>query len=252
MELRLLSIIVVLTGLACSGQRAAVPASTQKVDNPPKQDVTAQHGNDTHAPEQNASAGASGTTRSSERQPTHNATLPSGTTVLHVGDSFAGALGLDLNRELKEAGIRSVLKYQTASYIPTWAWGKDLATHIANYNPDLVIVTLGANDLDIPDPEQRTRAIKKIVSTIGARPCVWVGLPLWPKARPALLEVVRAQCAPCLFLDSTANLPNLARARDGIHPSGPARSEWAKLVVQWLAERIDPRSTRAWGLKSAE
>src|SRR5262245_1136798 len=26
--------------------------------------------------------------------------LPAGTTVLHIGDSFAGALGIDLNREL--------------------------------------------------------------------------------------------------------------------------------------------------------
>jgi lysophospholipase L1-like esterase len=166
-----------------------------------------------------------------------------------VGDSFAGALGLDLNRELEAAGVRGVLKYQTSSYIPTWAWGKDLAKHLANYRPDLVLITLGANELQIPEPEQRVKAIRRIIDTIGERPCVWIGPPLWEGARPALLEVVRAQCAPCLYLDSTAELPELDRARDGIHPSGPAREQWAALVVRWLAQRRDPAGQQPWSFR---
>jgi lysophospholipase L1-like esterase len=180
------------------------------------------------------------------------AALPKGTTVLHIGDSFAGALGLDLNRELKAAGVHSVLKYQTSSYIPGWASGKEIELYLANYNPDLVLVTLGANELQIPDPQERVRTIHKLVSRIGQRPCVWIGPPLWQGARPALLEVIRAECAPCLYLDSTAHLPNLARARDGIHPSGPARTEWAALVVHWLSEHRDPNGTRPWSLRGSE
>jgi lysophospholipase L1-like esterase len=172
--------------------------------------------------------------------------------VLHIGDSFAGALGLDLNRELKAAGVRGILKYQTSSYIPTWASGKDLELYLANYNPDLVLVTLGANELQIPDPQERVRTIRKLVSRIGQRPCVWIGPPLWEGARPALLEVIREQCAPCIYLDSTAYLPNLARARDGIHPSGPARTEWAAKVMRWLVERRDPKGPRPWSMRTAQ
>jgi lysophospholipase L1-like esterase len=175
--------------------------------------------------------------------------LPQGTTVLHIGDSFAGALGLDLNRELKAAGVRSILKYQTSSYIPTWASGKELELYLANFNPDLVLVTLGANELEIPDPQERVRTIHKLVGRIGQRPCVWIGPPLWEGARPALLEVIRKECAPCLYLDSTAHLPNLGRARDGIHPSGSARSEWAAFVVHWLGEHRDPSGARPWSLR---
>src|SRR5690349_18671856 len=50
--------------------------------------------------------------------------LPKGTTILHIGDSFAGALGIDLDRELKAEGVRGILRYETATYIPTWAFGK--------------------------------------------------------------------------------------------------------------------------------
>lgn len=178
--------------------------------------------------------------------------LPLGTTVLHVGDSFAGALGLDLNREFKAAGVRSILKYQTSSYIPNWASGKEIELYLANYHPDLVLVTLGANELQIPDPQERVRTIRRLVNRIGQRPCVWIGPPLWPDARPALLEVIRRECAPCLYLDSTAHLPNLERARDGIHPSGPARTEWAAFVVHWLAEHRDPNGPQPWSLRGGE
>src|SRR6185295_18937268 len=44
--------------------------------------------------------------------------LPKGTRVLQIGDSFAAALGGELSKLLKEAGLRSTLEYKTASYIP--------------------------------------------------------------------------------------------------------------------------------------
>ncbi len=171
--------------------------------------------------------------------------LPPGTTVLHIGDSFAGALGIDLDLELKAAGVRGVLKYETATYIPTWAWGKKLDEYLARYHPDLVLITLGANELDIPDPKQRIPTIHHLVGRLGGRPCVWVGPPLWKGARPALLDVIRAHCAPCVYLDSTALVPDLPRNRDHIHPSMDARKTWAKAVIDWLARHRtgeDPES----------
>jgi lysophospholipase L1-like esterase len=193
----------------------------------------------------------SGSAMTDFTQPATAVSVPRGTTVLHIGDSFAGALGLDLNRELKAVGVRSILKYQTSSYIPNWASGKEIEQYLANYNPDLVLVTLGANELEIPDPQERVRTIRKLVSRIGQRPCVWIGPPLWEGARPALLEVIRKECAPCVYLDSTAHLPKLARARDGIHPSGPARTEWATFVLQWLSAHRDPSGTQPWSLRAS-
>jgi lysophospholipase L1-like esterase len=174
--------------------------------------------------------------------------LPTGTTILQIGDSFAGALGIDLNRELKEAGVRGVLKYETSTYIPTWASSKDLDHYLWKFHPDLVLITLGANELEIPDPAARAPTIHRLVGRLGGRPCVWVAPPLWQGARPALLDTIRSSCAPCLYLDSSALVPDLQRMKDHIHPAMQARKIWAKAVVDWLRKHRDPRGSRPWDL----
>jgi lysophospholipase L1-like esterase len=185
----------------------------------------------------------------SEDAPPAEAPLPTGTTVLQIGDSFAGALGIDLNRELKDAGVRGVLRYETSTYIPTWAGKKDLDAYLSRFHPDLVLITLGANELLIPDPTQRAPTIHRLVRRLGGRPCVWVAPPLWDGARPDLLETIREACAPCLYLDSSALVPDLGRMRDHIHPSTEGRKIWAKAVLEWLKEHRDPHGARPWDMK---
>jgi lysophospholipase L1-like esterase len=182
-------------------------------------------------------------------QPQATAALPEGTTVLHVGDSFAGALGPDLNREFAAQGVRGILKQEKATYIPTWASHKELTGYLIQYKPDLVLITLGANELGIVRPEERAEAIGRLVHRFGNTPCVWIGIPLWKGANPALLEVIRQNVAPCKYLDSNALVPELERAGDKIHPSLPARKVWAAAVVQWLAEQRVVRGERPWTLK---
>jgi acyl-CoA thioesterase-1 len=187
---------------------------------------------------------------SAAAEPTETAEpLPTGTTVLQIGDSFAGALGIDLNRELKDEGVRGVLRYETSTYIPTWAGKKDLDAYLSRFHPDLVLITLGANELLIPDPAQRAPTIHRLVRRLAGRPCVWVAPPLWDGARPDLLATIREACAPCLYLDSSALVPDLERMRDHIHPSMQGRKIWAKAVLAWLREHRDPNGARPWDMK---
>ncbi|HEY6559630.1 MAG TPA: SGNH/GDSL hydrolase family protein [Polyangiaceae bacterium] len=178
--------------------------------------------------------------------------IPDGTTVLHIGDSFAGALGLALNQELAARNVRSVLRYKTASYIPSWAFSREIPRYLARSNPDLVLITLGANELDIPEPGQRARQVRRLIDQLGGVPCVWIAPPLWPAAREkhALLQIIRESCAPCRYLDSTALVGELPRLRDGIHPSTEGREMWAKAVLDWLARERDPAGARPWSLKA--
>ena len=173
--------------------------------------------------------------------------LPAKTTVLHIGDSFAGALGIALNAELKKAGVRGVLQYKTASFIPNWAWGKDLPLYLAQYKPDLVLISLGANEVAIFNPEQRAGLIKKLVARLDGRPCVWIAPPLWA-GDTGLLPVIRKNCAPCRFMDSSAIFPGMPRLKDKIHPTIPAREDWAKRVVAWLARERRPTPEQPWAL----
>lgn len=174
--------------------------------------------------------------------------LPKGTRVLQLGDSFAAALGGELAKLFKEAGVRSTLEYKTASYIPNWSYEGDVPKFVANYQPDLVLITLGANEIEIPKPEERIKPIKHLVSTLGGRPCVWIAPPLW-KPDTGLLNVIRDNVAPCRYLDSNALVHDLPRGRDKIHPSAEGRQIWAKIVFDWLAKERVGSPKQPWALK---
>ena len=163
-----------------------------------------------------------------------------------------GALGIDLDREFKAVGVRGVTKYKTATYIPTWASTPDLELYLSQFHPDLVLITLGANELLIPDPSARIPTIHRLVARLGGRPCVCGSAALWHGARPALLPTTLsgASCAPCAYLDSTALfVPDLPRTPDHIHPSMDARKTWAKAVFGWLAEHRAQDGARPWDLQ---
>jgi hypothetical protein len=174
--------------------------------------------------------------------------LPEGTTVLHIGDSFAAALGIELNKVLEQSGVKSVLRFETATYIPTWAHEQKLGAYLAKYKPDLVLISLGANELQIPEPEKRIPLIHKLVERLGNRQCVWVAPVLWEGASPKLLEVIRDNVAPCVYLDSNAFITHMPRARDKIHPSMDARPDWARVIARWLAFHRKPTAERPWAL----
>jgi lysophospholipase L1-like esterase len=174
--------------------------------------------------------------------------LPAGTTVLHIGDSFAGALGISLNEELKRAGVKGVLKYKTASFIPNWAFQEKVPLMMLRYQPDLVLISLGANELELVDPHTRAPAIRRLIKALEGRPCVWIAPPLWA-GETGLLDVIKDNLGPCRYMDSTALVPDLPRAKDRIHPSMDARPLWAKVVIDWLARERCLDCERPWALK---
>jgi hypothetical protein len=180
--------------------------------------------------------------------PASGAELPAGTLVLHVGDSFAAALGIPLGKHLKASGLRVALEFKTSSYIPGWAAGPELRQYVGKYNPDLVLITLGANEIEIPEPPQRVGAIRRIVATVGRRPCVWISPPLWKKDT-GLIEVLRENVAPCRFLDSDSIVHDLPRAHDKIHPSTEGREIWAEAVLAWLRAERDIHGEKPWSLR---
>jgi hypothetical protein len=176
--------------------------------------------------------------------------FPKETLILHVGDSFAGSLGVPLGKRFKAAGMRTVLEFETASYVPTWASSPELPKYVAKYSPSLVIVTLGANEVELVNPEQRAGAVKRLVGKLGGRPCVWVIPPLW-KPDTGIFNVIRANAAPCRILESDELVSGLARKPDKIHPSDAAREIWADAVLAWLAKERVGAPERPWELRPA-
>lgn len=176
---------------------------------------------------------------------------PSGTKVLQVGDSFAGALGIPLGKRLEASGVRSVLVTKDASYLTDWAWDGNLQKQLWKFNPDLVLVTLGANELGIANPADRSKTVRKIVSILEDRPCVWVAIPLWNGPQNGLLEVIRENVGHCVYLDTNALLDTgqMPRIKDGVHPTAGAREEWADFVLSWLREHREPTHEHIWNVQ---
>jgi lysophospholipase L1-like esterase len=176
------------------------------------------------------------------------APLPQGTRVLQVGDSFAAALGIELGKLLKQEGLRTSLETKTPSYIGDWAFGPVLPKAISDYNPDLVLITLGANEVEIPVPAQRVGPVQRLIKSLGDRPCVWILPPLW-KQDTGVMQVIKDNAKPCQVLDSSALVPSLPRGPDKIHPSTEGRSIWANAVLEWLKQARDPAGPRPWSLR---
>jgi hypothetical protein len=176
------------------------------------------------------------------------AELPTGTKVLQVGDSFAAALGVELGKLLKHSGLRTSLETKTPSYIGDWAFGPVLRKAISDYNPDLVLITLGANEVEIPVPAQRVGPIQRLVKSLGDRPCVWILPPLW-KQDTGLMQVIKDNASPCQVLDSSVLVPSLPRGPDHIHPSSEGRVQWAAAVFDWLKKAREPQGPRPWSLR---
>jgi lysophospholipase L1-like esterase len=175
--------------------------------------------------------------------------------VLHVGDSFVHAfLWQNLRPRFMALHTQYVVQATTATYTTTWASSPELDEWLGR-RPSLVLVTLGANEVEMLVPEEHARAIESVAKKIAAAgaACVWITPPMW-KHETGILGVIHDHCAPCLFFDSDAVLGGLTpdeRQRDRIHPNGRGGGRWARAFWDWLSEHRDP-SRGPWALDPFE
>jgi lysophospholipase L1-like esterase len=181
--------------------------------------------------------------------------MPQGTWVLHFGDSFVDAwLRQNLGPRFHAAGVRYVVNSATGTHTDTWASEPGLDRWLA-LRPSLVLVTLGANETDLPAPSARAYAVERIAHKIAASgaACAWITPPLW-KGETGILEVIHAHSAPCLFVDSDALLSGLSeqeRQPDRVHPNRRGGQRWADAVWSWLEDHRGA-GPGAWGLTAFE
>jgi len=145
--------------------------------------------------------------------------------VVHTGDSMVGGgLCKALAPKFKAEGTKFVRDVWESASIVAFAESDRLTKLMKKYDPDLVLLTLGANDVFDKHPEYMIRYIDMIVKKVGSRDCYWIGPPLW-KGDAGLVGVIRDHAAPCTFYDSSHL--TLQRAGDGIHPTEKGGAVWA-------------------------
>jgi lysophospholipase L1-like esterase len=170
-----------------------------------------------------------------------------GTLVVHIGDSFTEAFfEQNLRPRFGAVGAKYWVKAKTPSYSTEWAFNGVLDQLLWS-KPQLVLITLGANEIEMPDPSVHAaavRALAKKASQTGS--CVWITPPLWKKDT-GFLEVIRQNCAPCIYFDSDAYVSNVERKPDKIHPNEVGGARWAAAFWDWLEAHRDP-SRGPWAL----
>ena len=153
--------------------------------------------------------------------------------ILHVGDSMVPLVANYLAPVVRARGDKYHLMTTHSTTILEWSQGKLLnATY--DYDPDLILISLGSNDIYATDLTRRTAAIQAMVQHTRRRACMWIGPPLWDKDN-GIVERIQKNMGHCRYFDSTKL--NLPRMKDGRHPSWTGGYHWARAVWKALGGR---------------
>jgi lysophospholipase L1-like esterase len=159
----------------------------------------------------------------------------SGKTALLVGDSMAEGIGPYLQKKVEAAGGRFINGQERSSTIIWWQGSGKLRALLSQYQPDIVFIALGSNEIFLSRPELRAPVIKEMVAELGRRPAFWIGPPSW-KPDTGLVRVIDENFQSDHFYNS--NDLKVARAADGKHPTAQGYQYWTELIWNWYARSL--------------
>jgi lysophospholipase L1-like esterase len=151
--------------------------------------------------------------------------------VLHVGDSMVPLVGNYLRKVVWSKKRKYYIQSVASSSSLDWGSKRWLQDAMYKYDPDLILISLGSNELFDPNPGRRTAAVKQMVDDTRGRACMWIGPPLWKKDT-GIVEVVKKNLGHCRYFDSAAL--SLPRMEDGRHPNWTGGWRWANAVWKTL------------------
>jgi|GEM_PF-558528 len=156
--------------------------------------------------------------------------------VLHLGDSMVPLVANYLQAALATKGRYEAISTASSTTL-SWAEDPRLPSGIKQLDPDLVLISLGSNEIFVrEDLAAHIAAAKRIVAGIGARPCLWIGPPAWAKGY-GFVEALSAAVAPCGYFASEKL--SFERQADGRHPTWAASYGWANAVWKRLGGKND-------------
>jgi lysophospholipase L1-like esterase len=162
--------------------------------------------------------------------------LVPGARVLLIGDSLAVGLATPMGQLASGAGVAFERSGVVGSTIKQWAPGGAYAATVADllaaFVPTLVLMSLGTNDMKLPDPTVEAGALAAIVAGVRAAGAavVWVAPPTMPFDDRGVRAMI-AGAGVDVFPSDSLSIP---RAPDGIHPNGVGYAGWAGAIWTWL------------------
>jgi lysophospholipase L1-like esterase len=156
--------------------------------------------------------------------------------VLQTGDSMVGGgLCRALQPRFATEGTKFIRDVWESGSIENFGDSDRLPKLIAKHDPDLVLLTMGANDVGGNVTDYLGKKIDKIVAMTQkghARDCVWIGPPKWRINGKPVLDMIKAHVAPCVLFDSTD--VEMQRKPDKVHPDEKGGDQWAVAFWHWF------------------
>lgn len=178
------------------------------------------------------------TTANGLHEPSVNAykTIDStGERILAVGDSqLDGLIGplADYCHKNRHTMLPPVIWYGSTS--KTWGDCDTLTHFIEKYKPTCVIMTLGMNELLVNDIADREEYVDHILEQIDGVKFIWIGPANW-KEDTGINDLLQRKVGSDRFFLSKHL--QLARRKDGCHPTVEASRVWMDTVATWMASQ---------------
>ena len=168
-----------------------------------------------------------------------------GPIVLHVGDSFVGSgLGKSLKPRFEALGARYLSYAQTSAYTTTLPRQINLEDLMRGHRPVLVLLTIGANEMAMPVPEEHAHAARNLTRIISQSQCIWALPPRWTK-ETGFRQVMTREAPPCRVHDPEDIADKIERQIDKIHPTARGGKLWADHLWAWLMAG-KPEGSKPW------
>lgn len=155
------------------------------------------------------------------------------TRVLHTGDSMVGGgLARALRPKLEADGAKYFRDVWESGSLRDFSRSDRIAKRIKDDKPDLILLSLGANDVYETKPEVMAPFVAKIAKMTEGIDCVWIGPPIWKREYDRIVPVLRDNAAPCVFFDASGI--EMHRKPDGIHPDEKGGETYADALWAFL------------------
>ena len=169
---------------------------------------------------------------------------------LLIGDSLAEGLGVPLTDPNANVAGRVVSKRgaRISAYVGNGNMVADLQRTLAEFQPTVVLVSLGTNDeaARLRDPyadiKKATEAnVAALLKSLANYNVIWIGPPQLPWENDTLFrQMLRQAVGPENYFASHLSHPvNNARIRanDGIHFTAKGYKDWLDAVGEWIKEQ---------------
>lgn len=166
--------------------------------------------------------------------------------VLFIGDSMTGWMSERLNAFGQKNGFTVATVVWDGSTIKKWADSSRFESIVKEQAPDAIFISLGLNELFLPNPQTLAGSLAEIERVVGDIPMLWIGPPSWPgqEGRGAALNNWLASHlgAGRYFNSSALRLPR--QSKNNPHPTKAGICTWIDDVCAWIPghTKLDFRS----------